>query len=52
MYRNFTGHDPEIQPYLNYYGLTGTASPAPAAPMPAAAVPAEQPQPQKGERGL
>jgi peptidyl-dipeptidase Dcp len=52
MYRNFTGHDPEIQPYLNYYGLTGTASPAPTAPMPAAAVPAEQPQPQKGERGL
>ena len=50
MYRNFTGHDPDIQPYLNYYGLTGTASPAPVAPAPAAPAPAEQPQ--KGERGL
>jgi peptidyl-dipeptidase Dcp len=33
MYRGFTGHDPDIQPYLEYYGLTGVgATPAPAAP--------------------
>jgi peptidyl-dipeptidase Dcp len=38
MYRAFTGHDPEIQPYLDYYGLAGgTAVPAPApAPLPEA----------------
>jgi peptidyl-dipeptidase Dcp len=30
MYRNFTGHDPDIQPYLIYYGLAG--SDATAAP--------------------
>ncbi len=23
MYRNWAGHDPSIQPYLDYYGLTG-----------------------------
>jgi peptidyl-dipeptidase Dcp len=23
MYRAFSGHDPQIQPYLDYYGLTG-----------------------------
>jgi peptidyl-dipeptidase Dcp len=49
MYRAFTGHDPQIQPYLEYYGLTGgAAAPAPAStPMPApAAAPAK-----KGERG-
>src|SRR6185312_6621305 len=55
MYRSFTGHDPDIRPYLEYYGLpttgsgpmtvTPTASPAPA-PVPTAA-----PPPQKGERG-
>jgi peptidyl-dipeptidase Dcp len=38
MYRAFTGHDPEIQPYLDYYGLAGgTAVPAPVpAPLPEA----------------
>src|SRR5438045_586095 len=25
MYRAFAGHDPQIQPYLEYYGLTGGA---------------------------
>ena len=55
MYRSFTGHDPDIRPYLEYYGLPTTgsgpmtvtpmASPAPA-PVPTAA-----PPPQKGERG-
>ena len=51
MYRAWAGHDPSIDPYLEYYGLTG-GSPAPAAaPPPPAAVPAPAPQPKKGERG-
>jgi peptidyl-dipeptidase Dcp len=54
MYRSFTGHDPDIKPYLEYYGLpTAGAGPVTipaAAPVPApAATPA--PAPQKGERG-
>jgi peptidyl-dipeptidase Dcp len=53
MYRAWAGHDPEIQPYLDYYGLNGgTATPAPVAP---AAVPAPAPTPapaaSKPERG-
>jgi peptidyl-dipeptidase Dcp len=49
MYRSFTGHDPEIQPYLEYYGLTGES--APTAPPPAT-VPAPAPQPaSQPERG-
>jgi peptidyl-dipeptidase Dcp len=52
MYRSFTGRDPDITPYLEYYGLPTTGAgpvtiPA-AAPAPAA-TPA--PAPQKGERG-
>jgi peptidyl-dipeptidase Dcp len=56
MYRAFTGHDPDIEPYLEYYGLAAPGAPA-AAPAPAAgAVPeappaAPAPAPQKGERG-
>ena len=49
MYRAFAGHDPQIQPYLDYYGLSGgtpVAAPAPA-PVEAPAAPA----PKKGERG-
>jgi peptidyl-dipeptidase Dcp len=44
MYRAFTGHDPSIQPYLDYYGLSGgEAAPAPvAAPAPAPANPTER----------
>ena len=39
MYRGFTGADPSIQPYLDYYGL-GSAGTAPApVPAPAAAPP-------------
>jgi peptidyl-dipeptidase Dcp len=66
MYRNWAGHDPSIQPYLDYYGLTGadaaptpgTAAPAATPPAPAASpapapapVPAPAPQPDKSERG-
>jgi peptidyl-dipeptidase Dcp len=60
MYRAWAGHDPQIQPYLDFYGLTGgEAAPAAApvaAPAPAAAPvppppPAPVAQPQKGERG-
>jgi peptidyl-dipeptidase Dcp len=51
MYRSFTGHDPDIKPYLEYYGLpTAGAGPVtiPAtAPLPEPAAP----PPQKGERG-
>jgi peptidyl-dipeptidase Dcp len=55
MYRAFAGHDPSIQPYIDYYGLggEGAAPGAPAAapaPPPPAAAPAETPKP--GERGL
>jgi len=55
MYRTFAGHDPQIQPYLDYYGLSGggavpAAAGAPAAaPPPAPVVPAVPPK--KGERG-
>ena len=39
MYRAWAGHDPSINPYLEYYGLpvagNGTVTPAPAAPPPA-----------------
>jgi peptidyl-dipeptidase Dcp len=52
MYRAFAGHDPSIQPYLEYYGLPAAgvvpAAPPPA-PMPAQAPAA--PAPKKGERG-
>jgi peptidyl-dipeptidase Dcp len=51
MYRSFAGRDPQIEPYLEYYGLPTTpvaAVPAPAAPVQA---PATVPAPTKGERG-
>ena len=56
MYRAWAGHDPQIQPYLDYYGLNGaTAAPAPApapAATPAPAAPAAPaPQPIRPERG-
>jgi|KBSMisStaDraftv2_1062788.scaffolds.fasta_scaffold47660_2 peptidyl-dipeptidase Dcp len=57
MYRAFAGHDPDINPYLEYYGLPTTGAAAPIATAPAAApppppppAPAETPRP--GERGL
>jgi len=58
MYRAWAGHDPEIQPYLEYYGLPTTPAAATPPPAPAAApaatpapvaAPAEPPK--KGERG-
>ena len=49
MYRAWAGHDPSIQPYLEYYGLTGGAAAPATAPAP---VPATAPEaPVKGERG-
>jgi peptidyl-dipeptidase Dcp len=55
MYRGFTGHDPDIQPYLDYYGLggPGTTASAPVAAPAAAPVPppATTPPPAKGDRG-
>jgi len=54
MYRGFTGRDPDIQPYLEYYGLTGAGATPAAAPVPVPAPappPATAPQPVKGERG-
>ena len=49
MYRAWAGHDPQIQPYLDYYGLSGGAAPASAAP--AAAPPPPAQAPSKTERG-
>ena len=46
MYRAFAGHDADIQPYLDYYGLSGGAAPAAAPPPPP---PAATPSPT--ERG-
>jgi len=48
MYRSWAGHDPSIQPYLDYYGLTA-GSDTVSAPPPPPAPPA--PVPKKGERG-
>jgi len=50
MYRAWAGHDPSINPYLEYYGLpvTGDSTVAPAA-APPPPPPAEAPKP--GERG-
>jgi peptidyl-dipeptidase Dcp len=60
MYRAWAGHDPSIDPYVQYYGLGGDeggappptgAAPAPA-PTPAPAAPAQPATPpKKGERG-
>jgi peptidyl-dipeptidase Dcp len=48
MYRAWAGHDPSIQPYLEYYGLTGGTDTA--APPPPAVTPAPV-QPSPSERG-
>jgi peptidyl-dipeptidase Dcp len=53
MYRAFIGHDPDINPYLEYYGLPTSGAPAtvsaPASPPPPPAPAAPAPKP--GERG-
>ena len=52
MYRAFAGHDPDIQPYLDYYGLSsGGAAVAPPAPAPAPATAPVPATPPRGERG-
>ena len=51
MYRSWAGHDPNIQPYLDYYGLNGGGVPAPAAVAPPAPAAPAVPAPKKGERG-
>jgi peptidyl-dipeptidase Dcp len=50
MYRSFAGHDPDIQPYLEYYGLTGAGAAATLPPATPAPAPAPQPatQPERG----
>lgn len=53
MYRAFAGHDPSIQPYLDYYGLSGGAAASEAATPAVAPAPATAPAnpPKKGQRG-
>jgi peptidyl-dipeptidase Dcp len=51
MYRAFAGHDPSINPYLEYYGLTGGAAAPAVAPTVAPAAAPAAPAPKKGERG-
>jgi len=54
MYRSFARHDPDINPYLEYYGLPTTAAPAAvttAPPPQPVAAPAPAPKPKTGERG-
>ena len=46
MYRGFAGHDPQIQPYLDYYGLNGGAAASAAQ-----RVPPPAPAQRKPERG-
>jgi hypothetical protein len=52
MYRSFVGHDPDVQPMIEFYGLNSGAATTPAVPpAPPAAAPAPAPAPKKGERG-
>ena len=57
MYRDWAGHDPSIQPYLDYYGLNGggaKAAPVATAPSPTpmpAPLPPPALAPKKGQRG-
>jgi peptidyl-dipeptidase Dcp len=57
MYRGFVGHDPDINPYLQFYGLTGgAAANTVPPPVPASAVPppppaTAAPAPKKRQRG-
>ncbi|WP_051531276.1 M3 family metallopeptidase [Sphingomonas sp. URHD0057] len=49
MYRAWAGHDPSINPYLEYYGLTGAGATPAMAPAPPPSAPAAAPTPT--ERG-
>jgi peptidyl-dipeptidase Dcp len=49
MYSGWAGHEPSIQPYLDYYGLNGGAAPAPGST--AVPPPPPAPAPSKTERG-
>ena len=51
MYRGFAGHNPDIQPYLEYYGLPTVTSPAVPSAAEPVTPPAPVPLPAKGERG-
>ena len=51
MYRAFAGRDPEIQPYLDHYGLSGGIGATAVPPPPAAGSAPPPPRPAKGERG-
>jgi peptidyl-dipeptidase Dcp len=42
MYRAFTGHDPSIQPYLEFYGLAGANNGADATPAAPGTMPRKQ----------
>jgi peptidyl-dipeptidase Dcp len=51
MYRSFTGHDPDIKPYLQYYGLPTAGAGPVTIPAAAPPPPTTPPAPRKGERG-
>jgi peptidyl-dipeptidase Dcp len=52
MYRAWAGHEPQIQPYLDYYGLSGAAAaPAPVAPVAPPSPPPPAQASSKTERG-
>ena len=49
MYRGWAGHDPQIQPYLDYYGLNGGGATAVPATAPAPSAPVTPLKPERGE---
>ncbi len=51
MYRAWTGHDPQIQPYLDFYGLGSAGAAPPPTAEPAAPPPPVETPAKKGERG-
>jgi peptidyl-dipeptidase Dcp len=51
MYRGFVGHDPDINPYLEYYGLPTNGGAATVATPAAVPPPANAPAGKPGERG-
>ena len=51
MYRAWAGHDPRIEPYLEYFGLPTNAAATPAPGAAPAPTPTPAPVPVKPERG-